>query len=94
MDLVHYLKENNMFVIACRETGCVKLTCTEDPRNIMQLSDNFDEHFDLLQFDDNNDYTGKHLKIINGSIIDLGYVKDMESKIAEDCNNCPSLTYK
>ena len=92
MDLVHYLKENDMFVIACKETGCVKLTCTEDPRNIMQLSHNFEEHFEVLQFDDNNDYTGKHLKVIDGSLVDLGYTKDVESAVAEDCNKCPPLT--
>lgn len=81
-----------MFVIACRETGCVKLTCTEDPRNVMELSPNLDEHFDVLEFDDNNDYTGKHLKVIDGSLVDLGYIKDIESTVAEDCNNCPPLT--
>lgn len=81
-----------MFVIACRETGCVKLTCTEDPRNAMELSSNLDEHFDVLEFDDNNDYTGKHLKVIDGALVDLGYIRDIENTVAEDCNNCPSLT--
>lgn len=92
MDLVHYLKENNMFVVACKETGCVKLTCTEDPRTIMKLSHNFDEHFEVLRFDVDNNYTGKHLKVIDGSLVDLGYTKDMESIVAEDCNKCPPLT--
>jgi hypothetical protein len=81
-----------MFVIVCRETGCVKLTCTEDPRNVMELSPNLDEHFDVLEFDDNTDYTGKHLKVIDGSLVDLGYIRDMENIVAEDCNNCPPLT--
>lgn len=81
-----------MFVIACRETGCVKLMCTQDPREVMQLSPNLDEHFDVLEFDDDTDYTGKHLKVINGSLVDLGYIRDVENIVAEDCNNCPPLT--
>lgn len=81
-----------MFVISCRETGCVKLTCTEDPRNAMELNPNLDEHFDVLEFDDNNDYTGKHLKVIDGALVDLGYIRDIENTVTEDCNNCPSLT--
>jgi hypothetical protein len=81
-----------MFVIACRETGCVKLTCTQDPREVMELSPNLDEHFDVLEFDDDTDYTDKHLKVIDGSLVDLGYIRDMENIVAEDCNNCPPLT--
>lgn len=81
-----------MFVIACRETGCVKLTCTEDPRNVIELSPNLDDHYDVLEIDDDNDYTGKHLKVIDGSLVDLGYIRDMENIVAEDCNNCPPLT--
>lgn len=81
-----------MFVISCRETGCVKLMCTQDPREVMQLSPNLDEHFDVLEFDDDTDYTGKHLKVIDGSLVDLGYIKDIETIVAEDCNNCPPLT--
>jgi hypothetical protein len=81
-----------MFVIACRETGCVKLTCTQDPREVMELSPNLDEHFDVLEFNDDTDYTDKHLKVIDGSLVDLGYIRDMENIVAEDCNNCPPLT--
>lgn len=81
-----------MFVIACKETGCVKLTCTEDPRNVMNLSSNIFEHFDVLEFNDNTNYSGKYLKVINGALVDLGYLKDIEKSGAlEDCNNCPSL---
>ena len=80
-----------MFVIACRETGCVKLMCTEDPRAVIELRADLSEHFDILEFDDNTDYTGKHLKVIDGSLVDLGYVRDIESIVATDCNNCPPL---
>ena len=66
--------------------------CSQDPREVMELSPNLDEHFDVLEFDDNNDQTGKHLKVIDGYLVDLGYTKDMENIVAEDCNNCPSLT--
>ena len=58
----------------------------------LQMWDIVDERINNAEFDDNNDYTGKYLKIIDGSMVDLGYVKDIESIVAEDCNNCPPLT--
>jgi hypothetical protein len=58
----------------------------------MELSPNLDEHFDVLEFNDDTDYTDKHLKVIDGSLVDLGYIRDMENIVAEDCNNCPPLT--
>jgi|688.fasta_scaffold1229876_2 hypothetical protein len=81
-----------MFVISCKESGCVKLTCTQNPKDVMKLSPNVDTYFNILEFDDNTDYTGKYLKVVNGALVDLGYVKDLEGTDAiEDCGNCPPL---
>jgi hypothetical protein len=62
-----------MFVISCKESGCVKLTCTQNPKDVMKLSPNVDTYFNILEFDDNTDYTGKYLKVVNGTLVDLGY---------------------
>ena len=64
-----------MFVISCKESGCVKLTCTQNPKDVMKLSPNVDTYFNILEFDDNTDYTGKYLKVVNGALNTIGSLK-------------------
>jgi len=81
-----------MFVLFCKKSGCVKLTCTQNPTEVMTLSPNVDTYFNILEFNDNTDYTGKYLKVVNGALVDLGYLKDLEDTDAiENCGHCPPL---
>jgi hypothetical protein len=84
-----------MFVIVCRESGCVKLMSSSNPRDTMVLAPDLDEHFDIFEFNDNNNYAGKFLKVIDNTLVDLGFVADLEAsgEIANlDCDHCPPVT--
>jgi len=81
-----------MFVIVCKESGCVKLTCSQNPRNVMALAPDVDTHYDIIEFQNDNPetYQGKFLKVINGELIDLGYVLELEKEgKIEGCGDCP-----
>lgn len=83
-----------MFVLACKETGCVKLVTAEHPNQALTLSSNVYDHFNLYEFNDSNDYTGKFLKVINNELHDMGSFSELEaqgSPILLDCDKCPSL---
>lgn len=84
-----------MFVIVCKESGCVKLISSSNPRDTMVLAADLDEHFFIKEFNDDNDYTGKFLKVVDDTLVDLGYVLDLEAsgEIANlDCDSCPPVT--
>ena len=81
-----------MFVISCKESGCVKLTCTQNPRIVMALAPDVDTHYNILEFENEilEAYQGKFLKVINGELIDLGYVSELEKEgKLEGCGDCP-----
>jgi hypothetical protein len=81
-----------MFVIVCKESGCVKLTCTQNPRTVMALAPDVDTHYDIIEFENETPetYQGKFLKVIDGEIIDLGYVSELEKEgKIEGCGDCP-----
>lgn len=82
-----------MFVIVCKESGCVKLTCSQNPRNVMALAPDVDTHYDIIEFENETPetYQGKFLKVINRELIDLGYVLELEKEgKLEGCGDCPS----
>lgn len=84
-----------MFVIVCKESGCVKLTCSQNPRDVMALAPNIDTDYDIIEFENETPgtYQGKFLKVINGALVDLGYVSELEKEgKIEDCGQCPSYT--
>ena len=84
-----------MFVIVCKESGCVKMISSSNPRDTMVLAADLDEHFFIKEFNDDNDYTGKFLKVVDDTLVDLGYVLDLEAsgEIANlDCDSCPPVT--
>lgn len=81
-----------MFVIVCNESGCVKLSSTQNPRTVMALAPDVDAHYDIIEFENETPetYQGKFLKVINGELVDLGYFVDLEKQGAlEDCGQCP-----
>jgi hypothetical protein len=84
-----------MFVIVCKESGCVKMISSSNPRDTMVLAADLDEHFFIKEFNDDNNYTGKFLKVVDDTLVDLGYVLDLEpsGEIANlDCDSCPPVT--
>jgi hypothetical protein len=84
-----------MFVIVCKESGCVKMISSSNPRDTMVLAADLDEHFFIKEFNDDNNYTGKFLKVVDDTLVDLGYVLDLEAsgEIANlDCDSCPPVT--
>lgn len=84
-----------MFVIVCKESGCVKMISSSNPRESLVLAADLDDHFFIKEFNDNNNYNGKFLKVINDNLIDLGFISDLEAsgEIANlDCNSCPPYT--
>lgn len=84
-----------MFVIVCKESGCVKLTCTQNPRSVMALASDIDTHYNIVEFENETPetYQGKFLKVINGALVDLGYFVDLEKEgTLEDCGQCPPYT--
>lgn len=79
----------------CKESGCVKMSSSSDPRDTMVLAADLDDHFYIREFDDNNNYAGKFLKVIDDTLVDLGYVTELEAsgQIATlDCDKCPPVT--
>lgn len=83
-----------MFVLACKESGCVKLICSQNPHEALVLPTNVYEHFELYEFIDNSDYTGKFLKVINNQLVDMGYFIELEAQKSTtllDCDECPPL---
>jgi hypothetical protein len=83
-----------MFVIVCKESGCVKMISSSNPRDTMVLAADLDEHFFIKEFNDDNNYTGKFLKVVDDTLVDLGYVLDLEAsgEIANlDCDQCPPM---
>lgn len=81
-----------MFVIVCKESGCVKLTSSQDPRQAFVLASDLDLHFDVLEFPDDTNYNGKFLKVVDNKLIDMGTVADLEASgqmSVMDCNDCP-----
>jgi len=84
-----------MFVVVCKESGCVKMISSSNPRDTMVLAADLDDHFYIKEFNDNNNYTGKFLKVIDDTLVDLGYVTELEAtgQIATlDCDSCPPVT--
>lgn len=83
-----------MFVLACKESGCVRMTSSKNPMESLNLPVHVYEHFDLFEFDDNTNYTGKFLKVINNELVNLGSIAELEASgntALMDCNDCPSL---
>jgi hypothetical protein len=81
-----------MFVIVCKESRCVQLLCSQDPKTVMALSPNVETNFDIIEFADKTveQYQGKFLKVINGELIDLGYTLELEKEgKIEGCGDCP-----
>lgn len=81
-----------MFVIVCNESGCVKLSSTQNPRTVMALAPDVDAHYDIIEFENvtPETYQGKFLKVIDGEIVDLGYVSELEKEgKIEGCGDCP-----
>ena len=81
-----------MFVIVCNESGCVKLSSTQNPRTVMALAPNVDAHYDIMEFENKTPetYQGKFLKVIDGELVDLGYVSELEKEgKIENCGDCP-----
>lgn len=84
-----------MFVIVCKDSGCVKMISSGNPRESLVLAADLDDHFFIKEFDDNNNYAGKFLKVVDDKLVDLGYVSDLEAsgEIAKlDCDSCPPFT--
>jgi hypothetical protein len=80
-----------MFVIVCKESGCVKALNSLDPRTVMELAPDVDTHYNIIEFENEvlENYQGKYLKVINGNLVDLGYFSDLEKEgKIEDCGNC------
>ncbi len=63
-----------MFVIVCKESGCVKALNSLDPRTVMELAPDVNTHYNIIEFENEvlEDYQGKYLKVINGNLVDLG----------------------
>jgi len=81
-----------MFVLACKESKCVQLICSEDPRIVMVLVSDVEINFDIIEFADKTpeQYVGKFLKVINGDLVDLGYTSELEKEgKLEGCGDCP-----
>ena len=81
-----------MFVVVCKESRCVQLLCNEDPRVVMVLASDVETNFDIIEFKDKNsdDYAGQFIKVIDGELINLGYIADLEKEgKVEDCGGCP-----
>jgi len=81
-----------MFVIVCKESRCVQLLCSQDPRTIMALASDVETNFDIIEFADKtpDEYKDKSLKVIDDELIDLGYVLDLEKEGKIDgCGDCP-----
>lgn len=82
-----------MFVIVCKESRCVQLICSQDPRIVMTLAPDVDTHYDIIEFENETPetYQGKFLKVINEELVDLGYFVDLEKEgEIEGCGGCPS----
>ena len=81
-----------MFVIVCKESGCVQLACSQDPRTVMVLAPDVETNFDIIEFANMtpDEYKDKSLKVVDGELIDLGYVLELEKKgKIEGCGDCP-----
>jgi hypothetical protein len=81
-----------MFVIACKDSGCVQLSSSQDPRIVMALAPDVDVHYNIVEFSDKTieQYKDKALKVVDGALIDLGYRLDLEKEgKIEDCGDCP-----
>ena len=84
-----------MFVIVCKESGCVKMISSSNPRDTMVLAADLDDHFYIKEFNDNTNYAGKFLKVVDDTLVDLGFILDLEAsgEIANlDCDQCPPVT--
>lgn len=83
-----------MFVIYCKENGCVKLTCTENPTIALKLANGWEEHYAMQEFPNEemvllNEY---FLTVENGQLVNLGRVSDLEAAgNAFVCDGCPPL---
>lgn len=83
-----------MFVIVCKESGCVKLVSSSNPRETLVLAPDLDDHFDIKEFNDDNDYTGKFLKVVDNTLIDLGFMSELEASgeiQSLGCDDCPPM---
>jgi hypothetical protein len=81
-----------MFVIVCKESGCVQLSCSQDPRMVMALAPDVETNFDIIEFADktSDEYVGQFLKVINGELISLGNISNLEKEgKIEGCGDCP-----
>ena len=81
-----------MFVIVCKESGCVKAINSLDPRTVTALAPDVDTHYNIIEFKNENPetYQGKFLKVINKNLVDLGYFVDLEKEgKLEVCGDCP-----
>jgi hypothetical protein len=61
----------------------------------MALAADVETNFDIVEFADKTteQYQGKFLKVVNGDLVDLGYVSELEKQGAVDgCGDCPSYT--
>jgi hypothetical protein len=84
-----------MFVIVCKESGCVKMISSSNPRDTMVLAADLDDHFDIKEFHDDTNYTGKFLKVVDNTLVDLGFISDLEASgqiESLDCDSCPPYT--
>jgi hypothetical protein len=78
-----------MFFTYCKDTGCVLIKGTEHPAKVFTLIDNFDEHFNIVELDVNqNDYYGKVVKIQDNSAIIVGPMTEENMKVL--CGDCPN----
>jgi hypothetical protein len=83
-----------MFVIVCKESGCVKLISSSNPRETLELAPDLEDHFDIKEFNDENNYTGKFLKVVDNTLVDLGFMLDLEASgqiQSLGCDDCPPM---
>lgn len=78
-----------MFMLFCKDSGCVLVKSSEHPSKTLNLIDNLSDHFEIKEFAVNEaDYLGKAVKIINGFPTVIG---NMTEEVLKDfCDDCPS----
>lgn len=79
-----------MFLSICKKSKCVVLKSSDHPSEVLDLIDDFDEHYRVMECDDkqfDEKYMGRLLKVVDNEIIDLSE----DEEFYQNCTDCPDM---